>query len=229
MKHSLSLALAALAFVLSAPDASAVRMRVVDAPPPALATFTDCALISNINSSAPCSVTDITATYQMGFVDASVPGCQAASALPGVGIDGISGFNFCIILVNQTLPQSGLTGFNFTFTVPDAIPGLDDYSFVFCDGLPGAVSNTFCPPGPLHAGDIISASFASAGSGVPVGDLAYLFVDFGNNPGVASVTVSGPVSVPEPAELGLFGLGLLVIGAGYCWEKRRQIRRTGSV
>lgn len=32
------------------------------------------------------------------------------------------------------------------------------------------------------------------------------------------------VGVPEPGELGLFGLGLLAIGVGYGWKKRRQGR-----
>ena len=219
MKHYLIPALAALALMLTAPSAFAVRMRVVDAPPPG---SINCAIGSGQIPSTPCSIEDIDATYNMAFVPASVGGCQAASAIPGVGAAGISGFNFCIIMVNQTLPQTALTGFNFTFVVPDAVAGVDDYSFVSCDGLPGNVSNTFCPQGPLHAGDTISASFASALPGVPVGDLAYLFVDFGNNPGDAMVTVSGPVRVPEPGVLGLFGLGLLAVAGAYGREKRRR-------
>ena len=223
MKHYLTVALAAFGLMVAAPSAFAVRMRVVDAPPPG---SINCAVGSGQIPSTPCSIEDVNATYNMAFVPASVGGCQAASALPGVGADGIAGFSFCIIMVNQTLPQTALTGFNFTFVVPQAVPGVDDYSFVSCDGLPGNVSNTFCPQGPLHAGDTISSSFASALPGVPVGDLAYLFVDFGNNPGDAVVTVSGPTTVPEPGELGLFGLGLLAIGVGYGWEKRRRNRRT---
>ena len=38
--------------------------------------------------------------------------------------------------------------------------------------------------------------------------------------------ITATFSVPEPGELGLFGLGLLAIGAGYGWGKRRQSRRT---
>jgi hypothetical protein len=57
---------------------------------------------------------------------------------------------------------------------------------------------------------------------VPVGQLAYLFVDFTNNPGTSSVTAD--ISVPEPGVLGLFGVGLLAIGVGYSWRKGRQGR-----
>ena len=45
----------------------------------------------------------------------------------------------------------------------------------------------------------------------------YLFTDFVNSPGAANVTLS----VPEPGELGLFGLGLLMLGVGYGWRRRR--------
>jgi hypothetical protein len=38
-----------------------------------------------------------------------------------------------------------------------------------------------------------------------------------NSPGAANVTLS----VPEPGELGLFGLGLLMLGVGYGWRRRR--------
>ncbi len=221
MKHYLVLALAALAFFVVAPSAFAVRVRVVDAPP------VDCTAASEHIPSTPCSIEDINATYSMAFVPASVGGCQAASNVPGVSPGDLAGFNFCIILVNQTLPQTALTAFNFSFVVP-AQGANDDYSFIVCDGLPGNVSNTFCPQAPLHAGDTISASFASALPGVQVGELAYLFVDFENNPGNASVTVSSSVSVPEPGVLGLFGLGLLAIGVGYGLDNRRQNRRINN-
>ena len=226
MKHYLPLALAALAFFVAAPSAFAVRIRVIDAPtlPPATNSGADCTQLSALNPNAACPISDINATYLMSFVGAENPGCQGAAAVNGVGAIGIAGFNYCIILQNVTQPQMPLTGFDFTFIVPDAGSG-DVYSFIECDGFPESVSNSFCPPAsvsnPLHSGEIIHVSFA-ADPGVPVPEVAYLFVDFENNPGNASVTVSGPVSVPEPGALGLFGLGLLAIGVGYGWEKRRQ-------
>lgn len=229
MKRSLTLALAAFALVIAAPSALAVRMRVVDAPLPsgtAMATVTDCASISASSPNTACSVTDINATYTMRFVDAGLPGCAAATSVAGVGPTDLDGFTYCIILVNFTKPKAPLTGFNFTFEVPNAGPN-DDYSQVQCTGIPGNVSSTFCPPAPLIAGASVTASF-SAHPGVPVAEVAYLFVDFANQPGDASVTFSGPVSVPEPGELGLFGLGLLAIGLGYGWEKRRKSCRTGD-
>jgi hypothetical protein len=36
------------------------------------------------------------------------------------------------------------------------------------------------------------------------------------------------VSVPEPGALGMFGLGLLVLGVGFGWQKRRQARTSNS-
>ena len=210
MKHYLALALAAFALILVAPSASAIRIRVVDAPP------VDCTALSAIDPNATCSITDPNDTYAMSFVPASGAGCQSAEAIPDPGAD-ITGFNWCILLTN--LSGAPLTTFNFTFAVPNQGAN-DDYNNVFCDGFPDSVSNSFCPSGPLHVGDMITASF-SADPGVPHRETPYLFVDFENNPGTATVTL---VSVPEPGELGLFGLGLLAIGVGYGWEKRRQSR-----
>ena len=207
MKHYLLLALAALAFFVVAPSASAVRVRVVDAP------HVDC------TTSTACSINDASATYEMSFLDVSNANCQSAAGDPP-GAD-ISDFSYCIVFTNFS--QTVLTSFNFTFTVPTQ-GSSDDYSFIVCDGFPTGVTNSFCPQAPLHAGDSISMSF-SASPGVPNTQSAYLFVDFENSPGT-TLTTFAPVSVPEPGALGLFGLGLLVIGVGFGWEKRRQNRGT---
>ncbi len=215
MKYYLALALAAFALMLVAPGASAVRIRVVDAPP------VDCTALP---ANTTCTVTEIggDSSYLMSFMPVEGPNgvaCRSAEAVPEPAAD-ISGFNWCIIFNN--LSGGPLTGLNFTFTVPT--PGVnDDYSFVFCDGVPSSVSSTLCPSGPVEAGDIITATF-SADPGVPNRQDAYLFVDFENNPGDVSATFAS-TSVPEPGELGLFGLGLLAIGVGYGLEKRRQSRR----
>lgn len=220
MRRYPALALTAFILVLAAPSAFAVRMRVVDAPPtlvPPTNVDSDCTA-NAVNT--PCAITDVSDTYAMNFVAASNPGCQSAAGVIGVGAAGIAGFNFCMILANET--KAPLTGFNFTFIVPAEDPS-DFYNFVDCDGIPGNVLASSCPQGPLHAGDVVTASF-SALPGVPVGELAYLFVDFTNNPGTSSMTAD--VSVPEPGVLGLFGLGLLAIGVGYGWREHRQRRGT---
>ena len=220
MKRYPALALAAFILVLAAPSAFAVRMRVVDAPPgltPPTSSASDC---TGNGVDTPCAITDASDTYAMNFVAATNFGCQSAAGVSGVGATGIAGFNFCMILANETSPQAPLTGFSFTFVVPQEDP-LDFYNFVDCDGMPGNVLASSCPQGPLHAGDVVTASF-SAQPGVPVGQLAYLFVDFTNNPGTSSVTAD--ISVPEPGVLGLFGVGLLAIGVGYSWRKGRQGR-----
>lgn len=215
MKRYLSLALAAFALVIAAPSALAVRIRVVDAPPK------DC------TAQTVCGIVDGTNTYDMNFVNALDPnlGCQSAAALPKPGAD-ISGFTYCIVMDN--ISSSPLNTLSFIFTVPAA--GLeDDYNNVECDGFPASVTKSSCPTpstsNPLQAGQVIHATF-SANPGVPNSESFYLFVDFANNPGAVSLTVPGRVSVPEPSELGLFGLGLLVMGVGYGWEKRRRNRRT---
>lgn len=211
MKHYLLLALAALAFFVVAPSASAVRVRVVDAP------SVDCTALP---SNSICSVTDVHASYELRFMPVSNANCQSAAGQPDPGAD-ISGFTWCIIFNNSS--GAPLTTFNFTFTVP--AQGInDDYSSIFCDGFPTSVTNDSCPEVPLQAGAIISAAF-SASPGVPNGQAAYLFVDFQNNPGTTDATFAA-VSVPEPGALGLFGLGLLAIGMGFGWEKRRQNRAT---
>ena len=214
MKHYLALALAAFALVLVAPDASAIRIRVVDAPP------VDC---TPLPANTACGVSDVNAPYTARFmpvVGQDGAACRSATAPPPGPNADISGFNWCIIFDNFT--DNPLTTLNFTFAVPTQ--GLsDDYSFVFCDGVPSSVSSTLCPSGPMHTGDMITASF-SANPGVPTGEATYLFVDFENRPGDVTATFA-PTSVPEPDELALFGLGLLAIGMGYGWEKRRQSRR----
>lgn len=217
MKRYLVLAVAALAFVVAAPSAFAVRIRVVDAPPtPGQSNPPDCT--SNSPNTA-CSITNLTDTYTINFVGAGQPGCQAAANATGVQPGDLDGFTYCAILNN--LSGSPLTVLNFMFDVPVQGPN-DDYNTVTCTGIPSSVSASFCPPVPLTVGDSITASF-SASPGVPINQDAYLFIDFANTPGTTSLTLT-PLSVPEPGELGLFGLGLLAIGVGYGWQKRRQSR-----
>lgn len=220
MKHYLAVAFVAFALALAAPSAFAVRVRVVDAPP----NPPDC---TQNSPNTACSIVNTTDTYTMNFVDASLPGCTAANSATGVQPGDLTGFTYCVILNN--LSNSPLTTFNFTFTVPPQGPN-DDYTTVDCSGIPSTVSDTFCPSAsvtsPLVAGASMSASF-SANPGVPIGEDAYLFIDFANSPGTTSLTLS-PLSVPEPGELGLFGLGLLAIGAGYGLQRRRQKSRNNE-
>jgi hypothetical protein len=207
MKRYLLLALAAFSFLMVAPSAMAVRVRVVDAP------TVDCTAIP---ANTICAVTDANASYAMSFLPVSNALCQSATGVPA----DISGFTWCIIFNN--LSRAPRTSLDFSFTVPTQASG-DDYSSVICDGVPSSVTKTFCPLGPVEAGNTISTLF-SASPGVPNGESVYLFVDFQNSPGTTVATFA-PVSVPEPGALGLFGLGLLGIGLGYGWKKRCQTPR----
>ncbi len=213
MKHHLALTLAAFVLVLAAPSAFAVRIRIVDAP----STPSNSADCRSNPANTACSITNLTDTYTINFVDAALPGCLAA---PG----NQDGFTYCAILKNLT--GSPLTALNFTFTVPQEGPD-DDYDKVTCSSFPTGVSASFCPPGPLSANDSITASFA-ANPGVPNHEDAYLFIDFSNSPGTTSLTLS-PRSVPEPDGLGLFGLGLLALGVACGWQGRGQPGRGNRV
>lgn len=123
----------------------------------------------------------------------------------------------CLALNNLTgSPISSLT---FQFTVPAGLAGQS----VDCssDGVYLA-SSTDCPTGNLVAGSVVSFGF----SGLPpiptstdffLGASADGLTDPSDFPGI-SVTAS----VPEPAELGMFGFGLALIAVLVEVRRRRH-------
>ncbi|MEO9079955.1 MAG: PEP-CTERM sorting domain-containing protein, partial [Rhodanobacter sp.] len=159
----------------------------------------------------PCSIGVVNHTYQVGF-------------LPCADVLGVntSGFTYCLWMNNVTL--NAVSTFTFEFIVPS---GGSLSSGLTCDtqGLPlGTVTSIDCPSTMPAAGELFPVSFHINPALANRTDF-YLFTDFNNSPGVANVSVS----VPEPGELGLFGLGLLAIGVGYGWQKRRQNPRAHDV
>jgi hypothetical protein len=199
MKRYLLLALAACAFVIVAPSAMAVRVRVVDP------TAIPCA------SDAPCSIYNLDTPFIANFVSCSHP---PAGPIPHSV--NTAGFTYCLWLNNVT--GSGAGRIDFELRVPADAVGQS----LECDSdAPSVLVAVVCPTSlPTTAGASFTISFIS---NPPLADNHdfYLLTDFAVDPGSAGVTLS----VPEPGELGLFGLGLLGIGLGYSWKKRRQSDR----
>lgn len=199
MKRYLGLAVAAFILVLVAPSAFAVRIRVVDPEPIPCARDT------------PCTIYDLGTTYQANFVSCSHP---AAGPIPAT-VD-TAGFTYCLWLNNITGPNASRLDFDLTVPADSVGQRLD------CDSNePNVLVVIVCPASlPTTAGGAFTVSFLS---NPPLGNNRdfYLLTDFVSDPGSAGVTLSR-ASVPEPGELSLFGLGLLLIGVGYGWEKRRR-------
>lgn len=202
MKRYLVSALAALVLVVAAPAAFATRV-IFDPPssgipPPA---GTDCTLSSgNLNDYTPCNISKLNTPYDVAFVD--------CSTLTGLNP---SAQGWCLYMTNVT--GRSLNKFTFQFTAPSG-GSMDNSDLLHCGSQPPGFATDNCKDGAtVTAGELLDVSFFAS---LPNNTNFYLITDFINQPGPASVTVS----VPEPGELGLFGLGLLVLGLGCAWQRR---------
>ncbi|HWG66687.1 MAG TPA: PEP-CTERM sorting domain-containing protein [Rhodanobacteraceae bacterium] len=214
MKRYLVLALAALALAIAAPSAFATRV-IFDPPPPSPASGiappagTDCTLSAGgLNDYTPCNINQINTAYAVTFVD--------CSTLPGLNPPAQG---WCLFMTNVT--RRSLNTFNFQFTAPSG-GSSDGSDLLTCGSQPPGFASDNCQDGAtVTAGDFLDLSFFA-----PLANNTnfYLITDFVNQPGPATVTVS----VPEPSELGLFGLGLLILGVGFVWQKRRQAQTSRS-
>jgi len=203
MRRYLVLALAALVLAAAAPAAFATR--VIFDPPSGVAppTGTDCTLSSGVlNDFTPCNVSQLNTPYDVAFVDCStLTGLSPAAS------------GWCLYMTNVTGVSLGK--FTFQFTVPSG-GSLDGSDMLKCGSQPPGFATDNCKDGAtVTAGELLDMSFFAS---LPNNTNFYLITDFVNQPGPAIVTVS----VPEPGELGLFGLGLLVLGVGYGWQRRRK-------
>ena len=202
MKRYLALALAAFALVLAAPSAFAINLRVADPP-------------SHIvcGSNTPCNIVTLGDIYQVAFVPCSTDGIP-----PG---DAADHFSWCLWMHYSNDSETAATGMAFTLKVPDG-GSWDDSNVANCSdtGFPeGTVVSITCPSGPQLAGDLLTISL-NINPGFASGNDFFLYTDFLTQtaPDPADVTLS----VPEPGELGLFGLGLLALGVGYGRQRRRH-------
>lgn len=214
MKRYLVLALAAFVLVAFAPSAFATRV-IFDPPSPSPSGLgppagTDCTLsIDGLNNYTPCNISKTGVPYSVSFVD-----CTALTGLPSPAP------GWCLYMDNVT--GTSLNAFTFQFNVP-AGGSYDGSDVLQCGSQPKGYATNNCPNGSsLSVNQLLDLSFFA-----PLANNTdfYLITDFINDPGYADVTVAA--TVPEPGEFGLFGLGLLLIGAGYgarrrgIWTKRR--------
>lgn len=199
MKHYLILTLAALVLAFAAPSAFATRV-IFD--PPASDT-TSC------QPQQSCNITDILALNAPTDVD-FLPCSQLPSGI------NTQGSTYCLWL-NNVSGDAGHT-FTFAFTVPK---GGSPSSGLTCLSVvpPPTVMTNNCPASSPAVGSDLTVSFFADPS-LPNNTDFYLFTDFRNSPGMATVTVA----VPEPDALGLFGLGLLALGIGVAWRRREAFR-----
>ncbi|MEO8779275.1 MAG: PEP-CTERM sorting domain-containing protein [Rhodanobacter sp.] len=228
MKHfyvALPLALAALILFAASPSALAKHTftgGVVE--PPA-----DCQTVQPYpNGNDPCLISEIGVENIVQFQTCSNLPAHVVPAAPPAYTD-------CLWMYNAT--AGNLTTFGFTVSLPIGWePG---------DTLDCVTLNPYDPSDPtltptagcdqtFQAGDTsFNMTFTTTGASYVKPNVGFfLLMDFDGllAPDNAGVVVSRdmPVRVPEPGELGLFGLGLLGIGWGYAREKRRQGRGTSD-
>lgn len=218
MKRYLFLVLSAVVLaMLAAPNAFAVKIRIQDPPPsldgvPGPPNNFVCDGSSSAKSNTPCNIYTVGNTYTVTFV-----GC---SLLDSIGVD-TKGFTSCLWMNNVT--GSSVASFKFDLTVPAGAGGKS----LSCDGDPASLFATVCPNTLPGDDDPFTLWF---GSNPALQNLTqfFLLTDFVTMPDPAGVTVfaTQPTGVPEPGELGLFGLGLLAIGAGYGLQRRRRLLRS---
>lgn len=204
MKRHLVWILAAFGLVLVAPSAFATRV-IFDPPLPssnvAAPSDTDCTQSSgSLNNYTPCNVSEVNTPYTITFVNCST-------------LSGISAQGWCLYMTNVT--GGPLNTFRFQTTVPDG-GSLDGSDLLQCSSLPPGFATDNCTDGAMvTAGQLLDVTFFAL---LPNNTNFYLITDFLNQPAPATVTVS----VPEPGQLGLFGLGLLALGVAYGWQRRRR-------
>jgi len=207
MKRFLVLAFMVLAAAIVAPSALATRA-IFDPPsgvaPPA---GTDCTLGSApLDDYTPCNISKLNTPYDVQFV-----GCGTLTGLSPLVSSG-----WCLFLTNVT--GGPLHTFTFDFTAPSggSADGTDELT---CGSQPPGFATDNCVDGLLVTpGESLDLSFFAT---LPANENFYLITDFFNSPGIATVTVNAP----EPGELGLFGLGLLALGAAFGWQRCQRAQR----
>ena len=157
---------------------------------------------------------------------------QPCEGLPIPSVASDLGYTDCLSMSNGT--SHYLTTFDFTMPIPvDATQGDGFQCDTVENGDATLAATDDCALESYFGIDDTSFTmsfFAADGPGVAPGASFFLLMDFDGltAPQAAHVNVGPITSVPEPGALGLFGLGLLAIGVGYGWEKRRQGRRANN-
>ena len=200
MTRYLVLAAAAAVLAMTAPAAFATR--VIFDPPSASNDTLPPTTPQQCTHDDPCSIGLLNHTYQVNFI-------------PCGDVQGVNtyGFSFCLLMNNVTMHAAAK--FTFQFIVPEG--GSFSGDELECGSIPTDFATDNCPQALPDPGSLFTVSFFP-NPPLPNRTDFYLFTDFVNSPGAADVTLS----VPEPGELGLFGLGLLALGLGYGWRRRQH-------
>src|SRR6185437_13502781 len=127
---------------------------------------------------------------------------------------------FAAVVLAITAPAAFAT--RVVFDPPTVADPLPPVTAPFCThsdpcSIPPDLATDDCPESLPSPGELFTVSFF-AHPPLPNRTDFYLFTDFVNSPGVADVTLSAP----EAGELCLSGLGLLLLGIGYGWQRRRR-------
>lgn len=137
-------------------------------------------------------------------------------------------FDACLGFFNNT--GAPLTNFDISFTVPSTGPGSTLIGQpVDCTTLGPNLTDNTCPSGNLTAGEVVND--ISFFGGTPVSNETAFFVGEDgvacDNPSDGLVCSSLPpttvadASAPEAGTLLLFGTGLMVLGLGLEWRRKR--------
>lgn len=192
MKRSWVLGLAAMLVGIGASSAASAMIFRPDNPPSTPQAYAD---LFQINPD------------QLGttFTVNSSP-CSEFGGLPS----DLKGMVSCFGFDNAT--NKSITKVVFSFTVPtgSALVGQP----IQCEAG-NFLANWTCPSGNMEANDTYTMVF-SGGNSISANTNFYFGSDQANLPPFSMT----PLAVPEPAILGMFGLGLLGIGVAIGWRRR---------
>lgn len=139
--------------------------------------------------------------------------CSNYAGLPSDLAGSVSCFGF------NNVSGAAITSFKFTFSfTPDEGTQLGLTGQTLSCGVDNYLTTFRCPSGELQPDTLYTMLF---GGMPPIPDNTDFYfgsdVSLGNLPFAAT-----PNPVPEPPDLGLFGLGLLGIGIAMGWRRRQQ-------
>ena len=212
----LPLALAGFVLAIAAPDASAKAFKAGMVDP-----GVTCSGNPADSNNTPCVIYNVVVSNSVAFQPCTTPPIPS-----GVIPAGPPSYQNCLWMYNGT--GTGLTTFDFHIPLPidfEAGDTLDCLTISAAAGDPTLTPTAGCDQTFAASDSFFDISF-TADTEVKANAGFFLLMNFDGRlaPDAAGVIVNKSVSVPEPGELGLFGLGLLGIGLAYSWKKRRDSR-----
>ncbi|TAN05560.1 MAG: PEP-CTERM sorting domain-containing protein [Rhodanobacteraceae bacterium] len=214
MKRYLLFAVAALLLgLIVAPNAFAIRV-IFDPTTVTGQTLTPGDPVCTSNT--PCNIGLPNTMYQATFLS-----CASGAILPpsvcttapvtsswyGVWFNNVTGY--------------ALNTFTFSIPIPAGFGGQS----LTCSGSPPGSGITVDCPSTAPAADSDLDLTVHTNPALNGGQAGTLPEDFYLLADIPFTTTGVVASVPEPSELGMFGLGLLALGLGVGWQKRRHAQR----